>query len=81
MLGSAGYSSLHACFVQPVIFMSEARGFLLMGAREVAPFAVRCGMASESETNQVLRELESAEFDQGSYYTFPRQAQVFGHKL
>jgi ubiquinone/menaquinone biosynthesis C-methylase UbiE len=80
MLRSAGYSDLHACFVQPVISMAEATDFVLMGATEVAPFAVKCGVVSETETKQMLRELESHEFDGNSYYTFPRQAQVFAYK-
>ena len=80
MLRSAGYSDLHACFVQPVISMAEATEFVLMGATEVAPFAVKCGMVSDIEAKQILRELEISEFDEGSYYKFPRQAQVFGYK-
>jgi ubiquinone/menaquinone biosynthesis C-methylase UbiE len=80
LLRSAGYSDVHACFIQPVISMAEAADFVRMGAVEVAPFAVKCGMASEAETQQVLHELEICEFDKDSYYTFPRQAQVFGYK-
>ena len=51
-----------------------------MGAKEVAPFAVKCGMVSEVVTKQMPRKLEISEFDGESYYTFPRQAQVFGYK-
>jgi uncharacterized protein YlaN (UPF0358 family) len=60
--------------------MAEATEFVLMGATEVAPFAVKYGMVSETETKQILRELEISEFEGDAYYTFPRQAQVFGHK-
>ena len=81
LLSSAGYSDLHACFVQPVISMAEAATFVLMGAAEAAPFAVKCGLASEIEAERMLRELKNSKFDHNSYYTFPRQAQVFGYKL
>jgi ubiquinone/menaquinone biosynthesis C-methylase UbiE len=80
LLKSAGYSDLHACFVQPVISMLEAADFVRMGAAEVAPFAIRCGMVSETEAQRVLHELETCAFEEDSYYTFPRQAQVFGYK-
>jgi len=80
MLRAAGYSNLRACFIQPVISMTEAADFVRMGAAEVAPFAVKYGMVSETETQRVLHELETCEFDEDSYYTFPRQAQVFGCK-
>ena len=80
LLKAAGYSDLHACFVQPVISMAEAAKFVLMSATEVAPFAVKYGMVSEIETRQMLHELENSEFEEDSYYTFPRQAQVFGYK-
>lgn len=80
MLSSAGYSNLRACFIQPVISMAAAADFVRMSATEIAPFAVKSGMVSEAETQRVLRELASCKFDVGSYYTFPRQAQVFGYK-
>jgi len=80
LLRSAGYSNLHGCFIQPVISMAEAAEFVRMGAAEIAPFAVNCGMVGEAETRQVLHELENCNFDADSYYTFPRQAQVFGYK-
>jgi hypothetical protein len=47
---------------------------------EIAPFAVKCGIVSEAETQRVLLEMESCKFDADSIYTFPRQAQVFGYK-
>ncbi len=80
MMKLAGYSCLHACFVQPVISMAEAIEFVLMGAAEVAPFAVKYGIVSEIETKMMLHELANSEFDEDSYYTFPRQAQIFGYK-
>ena len=80
LLRSAGYSDLHACFIQPVISMTAAADFVRMGAAEIAPFAVKCGMVSAEETQRVLHELETCEFGEDSYYTFPRQAQVFGYK-
>lgn len=79
ILKTAGYSQLHACFVQPVISMAEAVDFVQMGAIEVAPFAIKYGMVSEVETEKMLHELAISEFDGDSYYIFPRQAQVFGH--
>ena len=80
MLKAAGYSDLHACFIQPVISMAEATAFVLMSATELAPFSVKHGMVSEIETKQMLHELQISEFDEDSYYAFPRQAQVFGYK-
>jgi SAM-dependent methyltransferase len=80
LLRLAGYSDLHACFIQPVISMAEAAEFIRMGAVEIAPFAVKCGIVSEAETQRVLLEMESCKFDADSIYTFPRQAQVFGYK-
>jgi ubiquinone/menaquinone biosynthesis C-methylase UbiE len=80
LLRLGGYSDLHACFIQPVISMAEAADFVRMGASEIAPFAVKCGMVSEAETQRVLHELETCTFGEDSYYTFPKQAQVFGYK-
>ena len=80
MLKAAGYSILHACFVQPIISMADATEFVLMGAKEVAPIAVQCGMLSEAETQDMLHEMATRIIDADSYYTFPRQAQVSGYR-
>jgi ubiquinone/menaquinone biosynthesis C-methylase UbiE len=80
LLRSAGYSDLNACFVQPVISLSKASEFVLMGAIEIAPIAVKCGLVSEREAERVIGELDEHNIDMDSYYTFPRQAQVFGFK-
>jgi hypothetical protein len=80
MLRLSGYFDVHACYVQPVIPMSDARDFVVMGAKELEPVVVKCGMMSETEANQTLRDLQDAKFASEDLYTFPRQAQVFGHK-
>ncbi|MBF0546589.1 MAG: methyltransferase domain-containing protein [Candidatus Riflebacteria bacterium] len=80
MIKLAGYSGAHGCFVQPVILMAEAIEFVLMSATEVAPFAIKYGLVSEIEAQKMLNELTNSEFDENSFYTFPRQAQIFGYK-
>ncbi len=80
MLIHAGYSELHAIFIQPVISMPEARDFVLMAASEIWPVAVKKGLMSEQEANSILLDLQTAEFESASYYTFPRYAQIFGYK-
>ena len=80
LLTSAGFADPQGCFVQPVISMAKAAEFVRMGAAEVAPFAVKCGMVSDAEAHRTLRDLQSLEIESGSYYVFPRQAQVFGFK-
>jgi ubiquinone/menaquinone biosynthesis C-methylase UbiE len=79
MMRSAGYSGLHGWFIQPVISMGEAIEFIRMSAVEIAPFAIKCEMVSEEEAKRMIRELEGSEFSEDAYYTFPRQAQVFGY--
>ncbi len=80
ILTSAGYSKLHAVFVQPVISMPEAIDFVLMAVAEVFPVALKAGMVTEKEANRILTDLQDSEFVRGSCYTFPRQAQIFGYK-
>jgi len=79
MLGTAGYSNLQACFVQPVISMAEAIDFVRMGASEILPAAVKSGLVNEKEAKQMLCDLQNSESGSDSYYTFPRQAQIFGY--
>jgi SAM-dependent methyltransferase len=76
----AGYSDLQGCFIQPVISMSEAIDFVQMGATEIYPFAVKSGIVSEKNANKMLFDLQNSEYKIDSYYTFPRQAQIFGYK-
>ena len=61
---------------QMVRLMDDIR----MGAREVAPFAIKFGMVNEIEAEEILSKLKSSQFDNDSYYTFPRQAQICGYK-
>ena len=80
LMKDAGYSELNACFVQPVLSMKRASEFVRMGATEIEPFAVQCGLISKTEGERALQELTNSEFGDNCYYTFPRQAQVFGRK-
>jgi len=80
MIASAGYSHLQACFVQPVISMAEAIDFVLMGAAEIAPAALKSGMMSERDAQKMLFDLQNSKYGKDAYYTFPRQAQIFGYK-
>ncbi|MGO9122979.1 MAG: class I SAM-dependent methyltransferase [Desulfomonilaceae bacterium] len=80
ILKSAGYSQLHAVFVQPVISMAEAIDFVLMAAAELSPVAVKSGMVSEKDVKKMLLDLQNSRSEEDSYYTFPRQAQIFGYK-
>ncbi len=79
ILKSTGYSQLHAVFVQPVISMAEAMHFVLMAASEIAPVAVKSGIVGEEDVKQMLLDLQNSEPERDSYYTFPRQAQIFGY--
>jgi ubiquinone/menaquinone biosynthesis C-methylase UbiE len=80
MLQDAGYSNMHGCFIQPVISMADAIDFVLMGAAEIYPSAVKSGIVSEKDANAMLSDLQKAKYNNDSYYTFPRQAQIFGYK-
>jgi ubiquinone/menaquinone biosynthesis C-methylase UbiE len=80
LLASAGYSEVRAYFVQPVIPMAEAVDFVLMGAREIAPVAVKVGLVTEEDAQKTLSELRNSASVPGAYYTFPRQAQVHAFK-
>jgi ubiquinone/menaquinone biosynthesis C-methylase UbiE len=80
MMHSAGYSHLRACFVQPVISMADAIDFVLMGAAEISPFAVKSGMVNRDEVERMLFDLQNSKYENESYYTFPRQAQIVGRK-
>jgi ubiquinone/menaquinone biosynthesis C-methylase UbiE len=80
LLASAGYLDAHAYFVQPVISMRDAVDFVLMGAREIAPVAVKVGLATEEDAQRTLSELQNSASVPGAYYTFPRQAQVYACK-
>ena len=77
---SAGYSKIRACFIQPVISMSEAIDFVLMGASEIAPAALKSGMVSEQDAKQILSDLQKTKYEREANYTFPRQAQIYGYK-
>ncbi len=80
MLDKAGYSNLHGCFVQPIISMTEAVDFVLMGAAEIAPFATKAGIVSKEEAEVMIVELQRMKPGSDSYYTFPRQAQIYGYR-
>jgi ubiquinone/menaquinone biosynthesis C-methylase UbiE len=77
LLEAAGYSDVHAYFVQPVIPMADAVDFVLMGAQEIAPVAVKVGLVTEEDAQRTLSELRNSASVPGAYYTFPRQAQVY----
>jgi SAM-dependent methyltransferase len=80
ILQCAGFADLHGCFIQPVISMAKALDFVIMGAEEMYPFAVKSGLVDEVEAHKMLLEIRNSECLGGSYYTFPRQAQMYGYK-
>lgn len=78
LVRSAGYSNVQAYFIQPVISMAQAVDFVLMGAAEIAPVAVKMGMVSPEEADRVMAELRDFACTPDAFYVFPRQAQVYG---
>ncbi len=77
---SAGYSNIHACFVQPVISMAEAIDFVMMSASEIAPAVMKSGIVSKQDAKRMLTNLQNSKFRRATNYTFPRQAQIYGYK-
>jgi SAM-dependent methyltransferase len=80
MLHGAGYSQLRGCNIQPIISMADAIEFVLMGAAEIAPVAIKSGLVTEADARQMLLDLQNMEYESDSHYTFPRQAQIVGCK-
>ncbi len=81
MLHESGYSQLRGCNIQPIISMADAIEFVLMGAAEIAPVAIKSGLVGEVDAKQMLLDLQDMDYESDSYYTFPRQAQIVGYSL
>jgi ubiquinone/menaquinone biosynthesis C-methylase UbiE len=80
ILMSAGYSDIHACFVQPVISMAKAIDFVMMSASEITPAALKSGIINEQDAERMLTDLQNSKYEREANYTFPRQAQIYGCK-